>query len=76
LKSRQGNALRNAVAVMVAAFWFSRGFLMHPSLDPEIFMAKLLCKLSGTEPEALIPGGHDETGAYYPNFARSHLYDR
>jgi hypothetical protein len=48
---------------------------MHPSLDPEIFMAKLLCKLAGYEPESLIGGGYDEEGTYYPNFATTHLFD-
>jgi hypothetical protein len=48
---------------------------MHPSLDPEVFMAKLLCKLAGHDPETLIHGGYDESGTYYPVFAQTHLFD-
>jgi hypothetical protein len=50
-------------------------FLMHPSLDPEVFMAKLLSKLAGHDPETLTHGGYDESGTYYPVFAQTHLYD-
>ncbi len=48
---------------------------MRPSLDPEIFMAKLLCKFAGTDSESLVRGGYDEGGAYYPHFTQMHLFD-
>lgn len=48
---------------------------MHPSLDPEVFLAKLLCKFDGVEPEMLIPGGYDHSGTYFPHFTGGHLFD-
>lgn len=48
---------------------------MRPSLDPETHVAKLLCSFAGHNPEAMIAGGYDLEGSYYPSFSQPHLFD-